>query len=299
MSRPSLCSVPTLLPSPSTAPCPAPTNFTNTFDSYSTEIIKVNGPASQILIFKSLYLPLCFTSWSCLIWDREKWLSPQAMNLNSFLTCSQAGAQLLIFSTMDILGQLTPLWGPFCAFWMLTNVHPLEASSLSPTFYHIVTTKNIPRLGQCPLVGKSSHRRITTLEVKEKSYHFFTFGRSLMFILYKFDLYHIPWVRLFMGGLRTPESTELNTNSSPYLWASSISSLISWEKWIICSLMRIYSSILWILDWWFYLQVKLDTCKTVKVIFLPNSLFLSMVFIFHSTTHCGYTGFDTFSWFPS
>lgn len=97
---------------------------------------------------------------------------------------------------------------------------------------------------------------------KEQSYHFFAFGRSLMFILYRFDLYHIPWVRLFMGGLRTPESTELNTNSSPYLWASSISSLISWEKWIICSLMRIYSSILWILDWWLYLQVKLDTCKS-------------------------------------
>lgn len=105
-----------------------------------------------------------------------------------------------------------------------------------------------------------------------------------MFILYRFDLYHIPRVRLcFMGGLRTPESTELNTNSSPYLWASSISSLISWEKWVICSLMRIYSNILWILDWWFYLQVTLDTCKTVKVIFLPNSLILSIFFSFYHT----------------
>ena len=120
---------------------------------------------------------------------------------------------------------------------------------------------------------------------------------SLMFILYRFDLYHIPRVRLcFMGSLRTPESTDLNTNSSPYLWASSISSLISWEKWIICSLMTIYSNILWILDWWFYLQVKLDACKTVKVIFLSNSLFL--LIFFHSTTHCSYIGYDTFSWFP-
>ena len=169
MSRPSLCLVPTLLPSPSTAPCPAPTNFTNTFDFYLTEIIKVNGPASQILIFKSLYLPLHFTSWSCPICDREKWLSPQAMNLNSFLTYSQAGAQLLIFSTMDILGQLTLLWGLFCAFWMLTNVHPPEASSLSPAFHHIVTTKNTPRLAQCPLAGKSSPLRITTLEARSKA----------------------------------------------------------------------------------------------------------------------------------
>lgn len=91
------------------------------------------------------------------------------MNLNYFLTCSQAGAQLLIFSTMDILGQLTLLWGLFCAFWMLTNVHPPEASSLSPTFHHIVIAKNIPGLGQCPLAGQSSHLRITTLGARSKA----------------------------------------------------------------------------------------------------------------------------------
>ena len=169
MSRPSLCLVPSLLPSPSTASCPVPTNFTNTFDSYLTEIIKVNGPASQILIFTSPYHPLCLTSWSCPICDREKWRSPQGTNLSSFLTCSQPGAQLLTFSTRGILGQLTPLWGLFYAFWILTNVHPLEASSLSPTFHHIGTTKSIPRLGQCPLVHKSSHLRITTLEARSKA----------------------------------------------------------------------------------------------------------------------------------
>lgn len=176
MSRPSLCLVPSLLPSPSTAPCPAPTDFTNTFDSYLTEIIKVNGPASQILIFTSPYHPLCLTSWSCPICDRERWRSPQGTNLSSFLTCSQPGAQLLTFSTRDILGQLTPLWGLFCAFSILTNVHPLEAKQPLPHLPPHWDNQKYPQTwpvspGTQVLPSENHHFR-----GKEQSYHFFTFG---------------------------------------------------------------------------------------------------------------------------
>lgn len=57
-------------------PLPTLSNLTKTFDSYWLEMIKVSWPTLQILIFNSLYLPLCLTSLSCRTCDKKCSLTP-------------------------------------------------------------------------------------------------------------------------------------------------------------------------------------------------------------------------------
>lgn len=168
--RPSLCYVPLCFHLP---PLPhallTPTSLTPLTPTRQ-KLLKWMDLLHKILIFKSLYLPLCFTSWSCPICDRGRSGSTPSHESQFLPNMFSSWSPATIFSTMDILGQLTLLYEElFCAFWMLTNVHPLGPAASPPPSTTLWQPKISPRLGQCPLVGKSSHRRITTLEVRSKA----------------------------------------------------------------------------------------------------------------------------------